>query len=81
MKWLVVTVSLFVMCAVAHAQQKTKSIWQTIQFPVKLNKKLSLHNDAGYRTLGISMQPRQFLARTGLRYHFSKQAFATAGWI
>lgn len=64
---------------VAEAQQRTESIWQTVQLPVKLSSKLSLHNDAGYRTLGISLLPRQFLFRTGMRYHYSKQTDAAAG--
>ena len=79
MKGLLVTGFFFVLNVFAHAQQKTNSIWQTIQLPVKLSKKLSLHSDVGYRTLGISVQPRQFLVRTGLRYHFSKQTDVAVG--
>lgn len=64
---------------VAVAQQKTESMWQTVQLPIKLSSKLSLQTDAGYRTLGISVLPRVFLVRTGLRYHFSTETNATAG--
>lgn len=63
----------------AFSQQRTESIWQTVQLPVKLNQKLSMHNDAGYRTLGTSTQPRQMLIRTGFRYHFSKKADVAGG--
>lgn len=78
MKWLLF-VLLFAVCLQMQAQQRTESIWQTVQVPLKFNQKLSLHNDAGYRTLGISMQPRQFLFRTGLRYRFSNKTDAAAG--
>jgi len=60
--------------------QVNKSLWLTIQLPVKMSKKITWHNDAGYRTLDYSFSARQHLYRTGLRYHFTKQTDAAAGF-
>jgi hypothetical protein len=59
--------------------QENKSIWQTVQVPVKLSDKFIWHNDAGYRTIQYSFSARQVLYRTGLRYHFTKRTNVAAG--
>jgi hypothetical protein len=64
----------------ANAQRPETGGWLALQLPVNFSKHLQWHNDAGYRTLGTSVVPFQYLYRTGLRYHFNEQ-WSLAGGI
>lgn len=62
------------------AQQRPETgQWYTLNLPVNFSKHWQWHNDAGYRTLGTSFDPVQYLYRTGLRYIFNKQWSSAAG--
>lgn len=62
------------------AQQSPGSgTWLSFQAPVNFLKHWQWHNDAGYRTLGVSVLPLQYLYRTGLRYNFNLKVNAAAG--
>jgi uncharacterized protein (DUF2267 family) len=54
-------------------------MWLAAQFPVSINKKWQWHNDGGYRTLGNSVAPLQYLYRTGLRCNVNKSWGTAAG--
>jgi len=62
------------------AQIPDAGTWLAIQVPVNISKKWQWHNDAGYRTLGASISPYQFLYRTGARFTFNKK-WSTAGGV
>ncbi|TAL48555.1 MAG: DUF2490 domain-containing protein [Chitinophagaceae bacterium] len=63
------------------AQQRPETgLWLAVNLPVNFSKHWQWHNDAGYRTLGTSVEPLQYLYRTGIRYNFNKQ-WSTAGGI
>jgi len=65
----------------AKAQQRPGAgAWYTVNLHVNIYGKWQWHNDAGYRTLGASFQPLQFLYRTGLRFNFNKE-WSTAGGV
>jgi Protein of unknown function (DUF2490) len=61
------------------AQIPDAGSWLAIQLPVNLSKSWQWHNDAGYRTLGSSVLPYQFLYRTGARFNFNKKWNTAAG--
>lgn len=61
------------------AQRPETGGWFTMQLPVNFTKHWQWHNDASYRTLGVSVAPIQYLYRTGLRYNFNKQWNTAAG--
>ena len=64
-----------------QAQQRPKSgLWFAANLPINFTKHWQWHNDAGYRTLGTSVEPLQYLYRTGVRYNFNKQ-WNTAGGV
>jgi hypothetical protein len=69
---------LFTTISVA-AQRPSTAAWLTLQLPVPLRQKWQWHNDAGYRTLGASIQGQQYFYRTGMRYVFNKSWDAAAG--
>lgn len=48
-------------------------VWIGLQVPVIFSKHMQWHNDAGYRTLGSTTIPFQYLYRTGIRYNFNGQ--------
>jgi len=54
--------------------------WIGLQVPVIFSKHVQWHNDAGYRTLGSTAVPYQYLYRTGIRYNFNGQ-WNTAGGV
>ena len=63
------------------AQQRPETgDWFAVNLPVNFTKYWQWHNDAGYRTLGTSVAPLQYLYRTGVRYIFNKQ-WSTAGGV
>ena len=62
-----------------HAQRPETGAWLAVQAPVNFSKHWQWHNDAGYRTLGTSAEPLQYLYRTGARYNFNKQWSTAAG--
>ncbi len=74
-------IAAFFVCVVASAQEPPSELWFSASLPVNFGKQNSWqwHNDAGYRTNGISLLPHQYLYRTGLRYSFSKHWSAAAG--
>lgn len=67
-----------VWCSVCVCAQVKETVWQTVQVPVRLSDKITWHNDAGYRTIGYSLSARNYLYRTGLRYHFNQKTDAAA---
>ncbi len=71
---------LFIMNSTSSQQRPETGIWSAINLHVNISKQWQWHNDAGYRTLGISVDPLQFLYRTGIRYNFNRQT-STAGGI
>ena len=65
----------------SEAQQRPGTgNWFAVNLPVNFTKHWQWHNDAGYRTLGTSVAPLQYLYRTGVRYIFNKQ-WSTAGGV
>jgi hypothetical protein len=64
----------------ANAQRPETGGWLGLQWPVNFSKHWQWHNDAGYRTLGASVVPFQYLYRTGIRRNFSEQ-WSMAGGI
>jgi len=63
----------------AAAQPPATSVWTGLQIPVDFNNKWQWHNDAGYRTSGLSLSSYQYLFRTGARFFLSKETSAAAG--
>ena len=61
------------------AQIPATGSWFAFQLPVKINDKWQWHNDAGYRTLGASLNPYQIFYRTGLRYILNKKWSVATG--
>ncbi len=61
------------------AQRPTTGSWFTVQPTFSVNKKFIWHNDAGYRTLGNSVQALQYFYRTGIKYQLTKNFSATGG--
>ncbi len=55
------------------AQIPATGSWFAMQLPVNISNKWQWHNDAGYRTLGASLNAYQFLYRTGVRYVANKK--------
>jgi len=63
------------------AQDPPAEMWVGVAVPVHFGKKdnWQWHNDAGYRTNGVSLLPHQWLYRTGIRRFFNEQWNAAAG--
>ena len=63
------------------AQEPSSELWFSASVPVNFGKQNNWqwHNDAGYRTNGISLFPHQYLYRTGLRYSFNRHWSTAAG--
>lgn len=80
MKLLFIIAACFI-SAVVSAQEPSSEMWFSVSVPVNFGKQgnLQWHNDAGYRTNGISVLPHQYLYRTGMRYSFHKHWNAAAG--
>lgn len=72
------TIVFIVIVTSLFAQRPETGGWFSVQAPVNFSKHWQWHNDAGYRTLGVSTEPLQYLYRTGLRYNFNKR-WNTAG--
>lgn len=64
---------------IAKSQPPTTSTWFGLQVPVTLNSRWQWHNDAGYRTLGVTSSAYQYLYRTGVRYLFNTEWSVAAG--
>lgn len=66
---------------VVSAQEPPGELWFSASVPVQFGKKHNWqwHNDAGYRTNGMSVLPHQLLYRSGLRFLFNKQLNIAAG--
>ena len=60
-------------------QRPSEGWWTAIVLPVKFSSHWQWHNDAGYRTLGNSIRPLQYLYRTGARYTMNEHWSAAAG--
>ena len=70
----------FLAYSYANAQERPKiGEWFAVNLPLNFTKQWQWHNDAGYRTLGTSFDPLQYLFRTGFRYNFNKQWSTAAG--
>lgn len=63
----------------SFAQIPATGSWFALQLPVKINEKWQWHHDAGYRTLGASLNAYQFLYRTGIRYLANKKLSVATG--
>lgn len=61
------------------AQRPGQGIWLSLQMPVAIGKKWQWHQDMGYRTVGLSIRPAQYLYRTGLRYRLGQETSVAAG--
>ena len=63
------------------AQDPRAEMWVGVAIPVHFGIKdnWQWHNDAGYRTNGISVLPHQVLYRTGVRHFFNQHWNAAAG--
>lgn len=75
------TIAVIFVSAIASAQEPPTELWLSVSAPVNFGKKANWqwHNDAGYRTNGISVLPHQYLYRTGLRYSFNQHINSAAG--
>ena len=73
-----ITIFLF-SSSVAFCQRPKSGVWLSLQLPISISQKWQWHNDAGYRTLGVSSEPLQYLYRTGVRYSFNKRWSAASG--
>lgn len=62
-----------------NAQRPRTGQWYGLSLAVNFSKHGQWHNDGGYRTLGTSVIPFQYLYRTGLRYNFNTKLNAAAG--
>lgn len=74
-----ILVFLLIMNSTSAQQRPETGIWTAINLHVNFSKHWQWHNDAGYRTFGTSVDPLQFLYRTGIRYNFNKQTSTAAG--
>lgn len=73
-------ITMFIFSSPAVFCQRPKSgAWLSLQVPISISQKWQWHNDAGYRTLGVSSEPLQYLYRTGIRYNFNKHWNAASG--
>jgi len=63
------------------AQDPPAEMWVGVAVPVHFGKNdhWQWHNDAGYRTNGVSVLPHQALYRTGIRHFFNQHWNAAAG--
>ena len=75
------TIAAFFVCVAASSQEPPSELWFSAAVPVNFGKQSNWqwHNDAGYRTNGISVLPHQYLYRTGIRYSFNKHWNIAAG--
>ena len=79
---------LFILAAIATpaaAQSPRRAVSQTNAWLMyfgshKFTKRLGVHAEAQWRRADVVSSPQQLLLRTGLNYHFSPDAFATAGY-
>lgn len=62
-----------------EAQRSEAGIWLSLQMPVNFGKNWQWHNDAGYRTEGVSVRPSQYLYRSGVRYRLNREYSVAAG--
>lgn len=63
------------------AQEDKTGNWMMYFGMNKLSDKFSIHTEVQYRSHTLaSFDTEQLLLRTGLNYHFSSKAFATAGY-
>jgi Protein of unknown function (DUF2490) len=78
---LLLTIAVFFTCIVSRAQDPAVEIWTSVSVPVFFGKNGSWqwHNDAGYRTNGMSVLPHQYLFRTGMRKFFNSKWNAAVG--
>lgn len=76
-----VTISFVLMSVFGYSQEPASELWFSAAVPVTFGKTKNWqwHNDAGYRTNGISIMPHQYLYRTGIRKFFSEQWSAATG--
>jgi len=74
-------IAIIFVSAISFAQEPPTELWLSVSAPVNFGQKANWqwHNDAGYRTNGISVLPHQYLYRTGLRYTFNKHVNMAAG--
>ncbi len=80
MKYLLL-ISVLFSAANLFAQDPPAEMWVGVSVPVHFGKKdnWQWHNDAGYRTNGLSVLPHQALYRSGIRYFFNQHWNAAAG--
>lgn len=63
----------------AHAQRPSTGAWFAANVPLKIKGKWQMHNDAGYRTLGVDAVASQYLYRPGVRYQIDSSVSTAAG--
>lgn len=71
---------LLVTIDIAQAQLPETGAWFAVNLPVNFTTHWQWHHDAGYRTLGTSVEPLQYFYRTGVRYNLNKK-WSTSGGI
>lgn len=73
--------ALFLLPGSLFAQEDITGNWIMYFGANKISDKFSLHTEVQYRNHTVApSNPEQLLLRTGLNYHFSDKAFATAGY-
>ena len=79
--FIVIVASVFSSSISAQTSEDELGNWIMYFGMNKLSDKLSLHTEAQYRNHEVAPNTiEQLLLRTGVNYHFSKNAFATAGY-
>ncbi len=53
MKLFIFYISFLLFVTNNYAQKNNFSVWNTVQIPIQINKKLQVHNDISYRTLNF----------------------------
>lgn len=72
---------MFALCPPVLAQQGQVGNWLMYFGMNKVSNKFSIHTEVQYRNhTAAPINIEQLLLRTGLNYHFSDRAFATAGY-
>lgn len=76
-----ILISLLLLPLVSIGQEDKIGNWMMYFGMNKLSDKFSIHTEVQYRSHTLaSFDTEQLLLRTGLNYHFSSKAFATAGY-
>ena len=81
MKKIILLLLFWNLFAFVEAQQSDLGNWLMYFGQNRVSEKLSIHSEIQYRNHTIApVNIEQLLLRTGLNYHFAKNAFATVGY-